>query len=218
MKFGLIACLWVATLLSASVYAQGQGSQRPSPVYTSLSQLNPTESDATIEPQLKADIEHMIEITHLKERIIEVSRLRFAKLRPKLTASLPPTLNRDKILIEYAEKYTSLFESNNYMGEVARIYAEYFSDDDIKGMIQFYQTPVGQHYIAKIAEVTADMAQLADTAQVEGTPHIWEELCREYPEIQGKTKNCIKPDAEKKSLLTKPAFEQQVGQFSPMLR
>ena len=225
MAFRLSACLLVfATLQSASVYGQGRGSQMLPSNLEGLSQPEPQQSGATVEPQLKADIERMIEVAHLRERMLELSRLRFERLRPQLTASMPPTPNRDKILLEYAEKYTSLHVSSEYMSKVADIYAKYFSDDDIKGMIQFYQTPAGQHYIAKIPEVTADMAQLADSAGAEGIPHIWKELCREYPELRGNdgkqdgkpwTKYCVQHDSEKESLLVNPAFDQQVGQFRP---
>ena len=211
MAFSFSACLLVfATLQSASVHGQGQGSQK-------LPSKSTQQSTVTVEPQLREDIERMIDVGHLEERMREISRLRFEQLRPQLTASMPPTPNRDKILLEYAEKYTNLHTSSDYMSRVADIYAKYFSDDDIKGMIQFYQTPAGQHYIAKIPQVTADMVQLAGTAGEEGIPRIWKELCSEYPELQGKVKFCIQPDSEKKSLLTKPPFDQQHSQFARLL-
>lgn len=193
-----------------------------SPNSEGLSQAEPQQSGATVEPQLKADIERMIEVAHLRERMLEISRLRFEHLRPQLAASMPPTPNRDKILLEYAEKYTNLHVSSEYMSKVADIYAKYFSDDDIRAVIQFYQTPAGQHYIAKIPQVTADIAQLVDSAAAEGIPHIWKELCREYPELRGNdgkqdgkpwTKYCVQHNSEKESLLANPAFDLQVGQF-----
>jgi hypothetical protein len=219
MRFRLTACFLVfATLQSASVHGQSLASQRLPSNSTSLSQPQPQESGVTVEPHLRADIERMIEVAHLRERIIEISRLRFEQVRPQLTASMPPTPNRDKILLEYAEKYTSLHSTSDYMNKVVGVYAKYFSDEDIKGMIEFYRTPAGQHYIAKIPQVTAEMAQLAESAAAEGIPHIWKELCREYPELRGKLKYCIEPDTEKKSLLTNPAFDPQGSQFVRMLR
>ena len=219
MRFRLAACFLVyATLQSASVHGPSLEPQRPPSDSTSLSQPQPQESGVTVEAQLRADIDRMIEVAHLRERIIEISRLRFEQLRPQLTASMPPPPNRDKILLEYAEKYTSLHSTNDYMNEVAGVYAKYFSDEDIKGMIQFYQTPTGQHYIAKIPQVTADMAQLAESAAAESIPHIWKELCREYPELRGKLTYCIEPDTERKSLLTNPSVDPQGSQFARMLR
>ncbi|MGA8304162.1 MAG: DUF2059 domain-containing protein [Candidatus Acidiferrales bacterium] len=219
MQFRLTACFLVfATLQSASVHGQSLGSQGPPSDPTSLAEPQPQESGVTAEPQLRADIDRMIEVAHLRERIIEISRLRFEQVRPQLTASMPPTPNRDKILLEYAEKYTSLHSTSDYMNKVAGVYAKYFSDEDIKGMIQFYQTPAGQHYIAKIPQVTADIAQLAESAAAEGIPHIWKQLCREYPELRGKLKYCIEPDTERKSLLTNPAFDPQSSQFARMPR
>jgi hypothetical protein len=85
-------------------------------------------------------------------------------------------------------------------------------------MIQFYQTAAGQHYIAKIPQVTADIAQLAESAAAEGIPHIWKQLCREYPELRGKLKYCIEPDTERKSLLTNPTVDPKGSQLARMLR
>jgi hypothetical protein len=218
MRFGLTSCLLVfTTLQSASVHGQSPEPQRLPSNSTSLSQPQPQESGVTVEPQLRADIERMIEVAHLRERIIEISRLRFEQVRPQLTASMPPTPNRDKILLEYAGKYTSLHSTSDYMNKVAGVYAKYFSDEDIKGMIQFYQTPAGQHYIAKIPQVTADIAQLAESAAAEGIPHIWKQLCREYPELRGKLKYCIEPDTERNSLLTNPTVDPQGSLLARML-
>jgi hypothetical protein len=97
--------------------------------YSFARQDNPfTQSDATIEPQFKADIKRMIDISHLQDRTKEVSRLRFEQLRPQLIASLPPTPNRDKIVDEYSEKYVRLFLSEDYMNQMVATYAKYLSN------------------------------------------------------------------------------------------
>jgi hypothetical protein len=199
MSFRIITCAAIlSTVLATSAFAQDQK--------TEPSRDSTLQSDAKINPQLKVDIIHMIEISRLKDRIKENSRLRFEKLRPQLSASLPPTANRDKILEAYREKYESLFVSDDYLNRVAATYAKYISDDDIKGMIQFYETPPGQHYIMKIPQVTADMAQIADTMSGQRVPLIWKALCKEFPELRGDARYCAQPEPEKKSLLLGPAF------------
>lgn len=175
--------------------------------YSFARQDNPlTQSDATIEPHFKADIKRMIDISHLQDRTKEVSRLRFEQLRPQLIASLPPTPNRDKIVDEYSEKYVRLFLSEDYMNQMVATYAKYLTDDDIKGLIRFYETPAGRHYVAQLPQITADGVQIAHRISEGGAPQIWKELCTEYPELQGQTKFCPQPESEKKSLLTEPAL------------
>jgi len=188
------ACTFVfAALLAVGTFAQ----QRDKPS---------KQSDVVIDPQFKADIKRMIDISHLQDRTKELSRLRFEQLRPQLIASLPPTPNRDKIVDEYSEKYVKLFLSDDYMNQMVATYAKYLTDDDIKGLIQFYETPAGRHYVAQLPQIAADGVQIAHRISEGGTPNIWKELCTEYPELQGQTKFCPQPESEKKGLLTEPAL------------
>jgi hypothetical protein len=64
------ACTFVlAALLAVGEFAQ----QRDKPS---------TQSDVVTDAQFKADIKRMMDISHLQDRIKEVSRLRFEQLRP----------------------------------------------------------------------------------------------------------------------------------------
>jgi Gram-negative bacterial TonB protein C-terminal/Uncharacterized protein conserved in bacteria (DUF2059) len=166
-----------------------------------------TDSRPAIEPQLKIDIEDLFAVSHGKERARELARSLFEKLRPQILGSLPSTPNRDKIMDAYSKEFVSLYSSDNFIDQVVAVYAKYFIDDDIKGMIHFFQTPAGQHYLAKLPQITVDLTRIKENIAKESSPRIMKELCKEYPELQGEAKLCAQPEPEKKSLLIEPALD-----------
>lgn len=62
------------------------------------------QTPAPIDPQLKADILHMLEVTHSKESGAEFGHRVFESLRPSLIPSLPPTTHREQIADAFVDK------------------------------------------------------------------------------------------------------------------
>jgi len=54
------------------------------------------------------------------------------------------------------EEMAALPLSQEFTDGLVAVYARYFSDDDLKALAQFYETPAGQHFNERAAEVAAD--------------------------------------------------------------
>jgi hypothetical protein len=65
---------------------------------------------------------------------------------PKVTENMKTAL-KDEISKLMAEKMPDL------MGQIVKVYAKYFSQEEIKGLIAFYQTPLGQKTIRSLPQV-----------------------------------------------------------------
>jgi len=144
----------------------------------------------TIDPQLHADILTLLDVMNIKAAVQSVARSEFAALRPALISALPDTPHRAQIADAYAAKLTALLESQDFVNGVVALYAKYFNDDDIKGMTQFFRTPAGQHYVAASPELGTASAQICRQIVIEHLAEIFQELCAQYPELQGKAKFC----------------------------
>jgi TonB family protein len=103
----------------------------------------PPQQVPPIDPQLKADIERLINLPQMKQEILDSRQALFDQMRPYMIASLPDTPNRETILKTYFEKLGPLISSDDYFNQVVATHAKYFSDDDIKGMIAFYGDACG---------------------------------------------------------------------------
>lgn len=158
-------------------------------------------STAPIDPQLKAAILKLLDLSHAVALGQQSVNAMSQELRPTLLASLPPTEHRDQIVDAYIAKLAALMAQQEFVDRISTIYAKYFSLDDLNAMIQFYQTSAGQHMLAAMPKVLAESQQAgADIAQ-ENLSRILSELCKEYPELKGKVKFCAAAKQDESSLL-----------------
>jgi protein TonB len=166
-----------------------------------------------VDPQLRADILRLLEVTHFKDRTAESGQKLFEPMRPILTASLPNTANRDKIVDSYIAKLLALLQSDDFTEQVVTIYARYFSDQDVKAITEFYGTPTGQHFNEVMGDFLGDMSKAGQRAAMENIPDIMKQLCKEFPELESAPNTCPDASPEKKSeLLPLPRNPLQQGE------
>jgi hypothetical protein len=156
-----------------------------------------------IDPQLKEDILQLMQITHMKDTATEGARSVMKGIRPTIVQSLPNTPKREEIADAYLEKLVALFDTKSFTNGVIAVYAKYFSDDDVKALTQFYQTPAGQRLNAALPKLMGEMEGVGRQLATDNMAGIWRDLCNSYPELKGKTSVCP-ADSEKNSLLLDP--------------
>lgn len=159
-------------------------------VVFSLADSAPAPADNPLDPQLKSDIKHLLETMDIQQASEAALRRTFENLKPQLTASLPPTPNRDKIIDAYEDKLAGLVHSPEYEDGLVAIYARHFSDDEIKAIDQFYQTPAGKRLVQTLPDVMSEAESFGQQTAAGSIPRILQELCREFPELQGEAKFC----------------------------
>jgi TonB family protein len=151
--------------------------------------------------QLQASILKLLDVMHSTSVAQSGAKAMMQQLRPVLIASLPDTPHRDQIVDAYGDKLTALLTSQEATNRIAAIYAKYLSMDDVTAMIQFYQTPAGQHALTAMPQIVSESTQVGANLAQENLPRIFEDLCKEYPELQGKTKFCPAANQTKSSEL-----------------
>ena len=169
----------------------------------------------SIDPQLKADLVHMIELSHMKDRLPQIVSVLFDGMTPTLRQSLPPTQQREKILEDYKQKLSSLLTGDEFADELVNTYAKYLTDDDVKGIIQFYSTPAGQHLLEVTPKMAGEFMGIGQRLAARHLPDIIRQLCKEYPELQGDAKFCPSDPSEKRSLLLHPQLPFAPVAFKP---
>ncbi len=148
-------------------------------------------SDASpIDPQLRTDILNFLEVIHVRERTTEMARTMFDSLRPAILSSLPLTARREEIADAYEDKLVGLLSGQDFIDAEVAEYAKYLSDDDIKGMTGFYQTPAGQHFNAVQSQLLSGSMQIGQDLARKKIPEIMRSLCSEFPELKGAATFC----------------------------
>jgi len=176
-------------------------------VFALEGQPRDSQSVVKVDPKLHDDIKRMLEIMHAAERSAAVGRQGFDSMRPMLQKTLPDTPNRDKIIDAYEDKLAKLFQSEEYQEGSIAAYAKYFNDQDIQELTKFYETPVGQKFNDNLPSFITDVFKMGQTVAQRKLPGMMEELCKEYPELNGKFAACHAKDDDKKSQLSPPQGE-----------
>lgn len=148
------------------------------------------DSSKPVDPQLRADILRLIDVTHALERAQEGARASAEWMRPRLIAVLPAGSDRQKIAADYIKRVESIPKSPEYLNGLVAIYAKYFSDDDVKALIQFYATPAGQHFNQHAKDISTYSMQLSRQVAAEKLTDIFAGLCSDHPELRGQVKFC----------------------------
>jgi TonB family protein len=157
--------------------------------------------DAAIDPQFKADILDLMDVTHFKDQQQVVGRQMLNSFRPVLLATIPATPNREKIADAYMDKISSLLPSDEFTARVVALYAKDLTDADVRAAAGFYETPAGQHYFESITKMTPDLMAIGQQIVHTYLRSILQDVCKEFPELQAKGQGCAPTDANPTSLL-----------------
>jgi uncharacterized protein len=124
-----------------------------------------------IDPDKAADIRRLLNVTGMKTLMSQTMTSMETSMRPTLLQSLPPGDYRDKLIDLFFERFQSKLDIQQFVDLAAAAYDKYLSDEDIKGLTQFYQTPLGQKTLTILPKLAVEL-------QTEGM-HLGEEAGRQ---------------------------------------
>jgi uncharacterized protein len=185
-----LAAVAFTLLASAAAYAQAQPQRSVGSALSPQSQAAPGTSTASpaalgIAPAKEADIRRLLEVTGAKSLMTEIMSSMEKNLKPMLTSSLPPGDYRGKLVDLFFEKFMTRVnvEIPKLLDAAVPVYDKYLSDDDIKGLIQFYQTPLGHKALGALPKITVEMqAQGQQVGEQIGRETMLQVLA-EHPEL-----------------------------------
>jgi hypothetical protein len=178
IRFVLIWITLAVSVFPVHADQQSQNSQAQSSQGTTQQPI----AAASIDPAKQADIQRLIELTGGKAAASQAMKTMEQTIKPALINSLPPGDYRTRLVDLFFERLDSKIQ-DKLTELVVPAYDKYYSDDDIKGLIQFYETPLGQKMAAVtpmvMSEVQANGQKLGQAAGRQAML----EILAEHPEL-----------------------------------
>ncbi len=143
-------------------------------------------SQSKIEPAKEADIHRLLDLAGTKNAMTQIMDGMEKNIRPVITNSLPPGEYRAKLVDLFFEKFQahSKAEIQQLLESAVPLYDKYFSREDIKGLIEFYQTPLGQKALSVLPKLSIEMqGEGMKLGEKLGRQSMMEVLS-EHPELQ----------------------------------
>lgn len=148
-----------ATLLLTSSMLFAQSNDRPGQLIQMHPATEPESTTKPIDPAKEADIRQLLEVAGSKAVMTQEMDSLETTLRPVLMNSLPPGEYRAKLIQLFFEKFRAKADLETLIKLVIPVYDKYLSDEEIKGMIQFYSTPLGKKMIQVLPKLMAESTE-----------------------------------------------------------
>jgi hypothetical protein len=158
MKTGA-AVLWILLAgvwsLQAATHPRPPSSkQQAAPAKTPSAEQSNEQS--RIDPAKEADIRRLLDVAGATTLIEQTMDAAVKNIKPLMTNSLPPGDYREKLVDLFFDKFRSKADKQQFIDLVVPIYDKYLSDEDVKGLIQFYSTPLGHKALSVLPRLAIE--------------------------------------------------------------
>jgi len=171
-------------LLASLAAAQDLDSSAPDQTQSVAGAARATRQQQQDDAAKQADIRHLLAITGAgalaNQSMDEVEKT----IRPLLLNSLPAGEYRDKLVDLFFEKFRLKRSGDQLVELIVPVYDKYYSDDEIKQMIQFYQTPLGQKMLSVLPKISAESQEAGQKWGEELGRECMLEVLVEHPELR----------------------------------
>jgi len=153
----MIRSLAVCLVFSASLVAQtGSASQSNTAGQAEKPAEATSSAPAQIAPEKQALIDRIMEVAGTKAIMMQTMQAMEGNIRPLMTQALPPGDYRDKLIDLFFAKFHSKADSQKLMEMLVPVYDKYYSTEELKQLLQFYQTPIGKKSLEVMPKVLAE--------------------------------------------------------------
>jgi len=160
----------------------------------------PSNSSERVDPEKDAAIRHLMDITETSKLGDNIASYLKGQVHDGVGRAIGPD-KVDAFMGTFNRKFSAASPATAVTDAMVPIYAKAFSMEDIQGLIQFYESPLGQRVVKALPDVV-QQSQMAGV-QIEQTValKVLREMTDEYPEL----KQALPPENEPAEPGTKAA-------------
>jgi hypothetical protein len=125
-----------------------------------------------VDPATEADIRQLMDLLGMKATVARTM---------KNTADAGPY--RERLVQLFFEKFRTNMDPDYILNLTIPAYAQYLSDDEVKQLIQFYKTPLGQKWVSVQPKVAAGLAPTARSWGSKIARQSMTEVLQEHPDL-----------------------------------
>lgn len=145
-------------------------------------QASPSQAKS-IDPVKDADIRSLMELLGAHDQIQEAVTNSSDQYREKLLATVPNNEKGQVFVTSFIESYKKKFDVDQLTEQLVAIYDKHYTDDEIKTMLQFYGSPVGQKVAAETPKIGREIQAGSRATGAKAAKEALQALKAQNPEI-----------------------------------
>ena len=141
------------------------------------------QSRSSIDPLKEADIRSLMELVGARDLVQDGASNSIEQTREKLLTSVPNNDKGQGFVNAFAASYQKKFDVDQVTGQLVGIYDKHFTDDEIKGLLQFYGSPLGQKVAAEMPKISRETQAAVRAASNKAAKEALAEVKQQNPEV-----------------------------------
>jgi hypothetical protein len=136
-----------------------------------------------IDPVKEADIRSLMELIGAHDQVQEAVNNSSEQYRERLLSTVPNNEKGQAFVNSFVESYKKKFDVDQMTEQLVPIYDKHYTDDDIKTLLQFYGSPVGQKVAAETPKIAHEIQAASRTAGTKAAKEALQEMREQNPQI-----------------------------------
>ena len=175
-----VLALVVIYLVMFLVAIQGGSS---APVQAAAQNTTKQSNTPQIDAAKDADIRALIELVGARDQIQDSITTSAEQYREKLLATVPNNDKGQAFINSVISEYEKNYDLDDVIRQLVAIYDKHYTDDEIKGLLQFYGTPFGQKVAAEQPKIAREVQEAMRSASIKTVREALEHAKQENPGI-----------------------------------
>ena len=143
----------------------------------------PGQSTHSMDPVKEADIRSLMELAGARDAMQDFATHGADQLRENLLASVPSTGRGQQFVNAFTDDYKAKVNADEATAQLVTIYDQHFTQDEIKGLLQFYGSPLGQKFAAEMPKINGEMQASNRAFSTRIAKEVLQDLHKQYPSL-----------------------------------
>jgi len=190
MKAVLALVLIYVAIFLVAIQGASQSPVQASPQTAAQEQV----TSVSIDPGKQANIRSLMELIGVRDVVQDATTRGTEQFRENLVATVPNNDRGQQFIAAFVQNYQKKLNADDVTNQLVTIYDKHFTDEDIKGLLQFYGSPVGQKYAAEMPKITAEIQAANRAMGTRVAKEVLQDLRRQYPGLGAQAR--LRPHAQ----------------------
>jgi hypothetical protein len=179
----VLVVIYVGTFFVA-IQGASQNPVQASPQTSAVAQDNSGQIPAKpIDAAKDADLRSLLELVGARDQVQDGVNNATEQYRQNLLETVPNNDKGQAFVSAFLASYKRNFDPNQVTDQLVGIYDKHFSADEIKGLLQFYGSPLGQKVASEMPKISREVQAASRVASNRTAKEALQALRVQNPEI-----------------------------------
>ncbi len=182
MKAALVLIVIYVGMFFVAIQGGSPGSVQAA-AQSSANQQSPAKPSSSIDSTKDADIRALLELVGARDQVQDSVRQTAEQYREKLLASVPNNEKGQAFVNTTINEYEKLYDVDRVNEQLVVLYDKHYTDDEIKSLLQFYGSPLGQKVAVESPRIFREIQETTRTEAAKAVKDALQQAKQENPGV-----------------------------------